>query len=64
MSKPTGLFFNKKDQSYKKHPPLMSENTLLDTARFILDGCAQLSLEKLVICFHGGEPLMQKKRSI
>lgn len=54
-------FFNKNDQSYKKHPPLISESTLLQVADFILTGCEKFKIKKLVICFHGGEPLMQKK---
>lgn len=54
-------FFNKNDQSYKTHPPLMSERTLIQTAEFILDGCKKFELQHLIICFHGGEPLMQKK---
>ncbi|MCS5707961.1 radical SAM protein [Candidatus Berkiella cookevillensis] len=54
-------FFNKNDQSYKEHPPLMSEGTLFQVADFILNGCKKFEIKNLVVCFHGGEPLMQKK---
>lgn len=57
-------FFNKNDQSYKIHPPIMSKITLQQVADFMLEGCEKFHIKHLIVCFHGGEPLMQKKRGL
>jgi len=54
-------FFNKEDQSYKEHPPIIDKNTLNKLVDFLKEGCHDLNLKKIVIGFHGGEPLIQKK---
>lgn len=54
-------FFNKADKSYKEHPPLMPKSTIEQTTSFIAQGAKELHLKNVVICFHGGEPLMQKR---
>ena len=54
-------FFNKSDQAYHYHPPFISKETIDKVARFIAQGCVDLSLINLQVTFHGGEPLMQSK---
>lgn len=54
-------FFHGGDESYKKHPPYIKEQTIHEVARFLRQGCIEHGIEYLQIDFHGGEPLMQKK---
>lgn len=53
--------FNMGDESYKKHPPYISLETIHEVACFLKQGIADMELNSLTIEFHGGEPLMQKK---
>jgi uncharacterized protein len=54
-------FFNGGDQSYKKHPPFIRKDTILQITDFLEKGIAELGLKKIQIDFHGGEPTLQKK---
>lgn len=54
-------FFNGGNETYKFHPPYITQETLLNIAHFLRQGCQELFPEKIEIIFHGGEPLMQKK---
>lgn len=54
-------FFNDLDKSYLKHPKYISFETLLQISEFLMRGVQDLNIENVVIIFHGGEPLMQKK---
>jgi uncharacterized protein len=55
-------FFNGKDNSYLRHPPYISLDTVKQTAEFFLQACFEHDIDRFVIGLHGGEPLMQKKR--
>src|SRR5687767_7362462 len=52
-------FFNKKDQSYKSHPPYISRETIDQVAEFLLKGSEDLNFSNILLSIHGGEPLMQ-----
>jgi uncharacterized protein len=52
-------FFNAGDESYKRHPPLIKIETIEKIAEFLLKGCKELKLKRILIDFHGGEPLLQ-----
>lgn len=52
-------FFNKTDQSYKSHPPYISRDTIDQVANFLLKGSQDLNFSNILLCIHGGEPLMQ-----
>ncbi|MBN8828684.1 MAG: radical SAM protein [Sphingobacteriia bacterium] len=56
-------FFHGGDESYKFHPPFIAHETIVEIAKFLKQGCKELSIESLQIDFHGGEPLMQKKQA-
>lgn len=53
-------FFNSNDDSYKFHPPYISQNVIEKTAAFLAQGAEDLDIDIIKIIFHGGEPLMQK----
>ncbi|MBF8246402.1 MAG: radical SAM protein [Rickettsia sp.] len=55
-------FFNKKDQSFQLRKPYISKKTLDIFIDFVKKGIKQLKITHLTIGFHGGEPLMQKKK--
>lgn len=55
-------FFNNIDDSYKYHPPYISQETISDITSFLIQAIQELRIESLTIGFHGGEPLMQKKK--
>lgn len=52
-------FFNHSDKSYKKHPPFINAQTIVETAKFLRQGCLDLGISTLLIEFHGGEPMLQ-----
>jgi uncharacterized protein len=54
--------FNKGDESYKSHPPYMPHDVVEALARFLAEGAKSSQTEAVRIDFHGGEPLMMKKR--
>lgn len=51
-------FFHGGDESYKKHPPYVSLETTQELANFLKQGCEELGLKKVIIGYHGGEPMM------
>ncbi|MCS5707958.1 4Fe-4S cluster-binding domain-containing protein [Candidatus Berkiella cookevillensis] len=55
-------FFNDKDKSFLKHPKYISLKMIEDVCHFLRVGIEKLKIENLVIIFHGGEPLLQKKK--
>ena len=55
--------FNMGDKTFKDRPAYMSEKVALKTVGFLKDGCIDLGINSLILSFHGGEPLMQKKSS-
>lgn len=55
-------FFFGGDESYKKHPPLIKENTLHSLNIFINQAINDFKIKKVLIVFHGGEPLLMKKK--
>lgn len=54
-------YFYGGDDSYKVKPSYMKRNTIIDIVQFLKRGCEDLAIDNLVIEFHGGEPLMQKR---
>ena len=54
-------FFHGEDKSYKKHPPLISWNTIQNLTTFLVRGIRELKIKSIQIDFHGGEPTLQKK---
>lgn len=53
--------FNRGDESYKLHPPYMSIETAADVAVFLAKSAQTLRSQRVIVDFHGGEPLMMKK---
>jgi uncharacterized protein len=53
--------FNMGDKTYNSRPPYMSKDIAIKLAEFLKTGCKELGVGTLIIAFHGGEPLMQKK---
>lgn len=56
-------FFNGGDESFKRHPKYISDRTVDELALFLEQACSEMSIQKVLIDFHGGEPLLQKKHS-
>lgn len=54
--------FNKGNTNYQSKPPYMSRDVLKKAAQFVNNGARDLGATKVVIVFHGGEPLMLGKR--
>jgi uncharacterized protein len=54
--------FNMGDQTYLKRPAFISHETIDAIALFLKEGCLALNADALTIEFHGGEPLLQKKK--
>lgn len=54
--------FNKGDESYATHPPYMPQNVVEGLARFLAEGAQATRAEVVIVDFHGGEPLMMKRR--
>lgn len=54
-------YFNNKDQSYRNRKPYIKPDMIEIFIDFIKQGIEDLEVDKLVIEFHGGEPLMQNK---
>lgn len=50
--------YNKGDDSYLKQPKIMDSKTVKKLLNNILDHCSKNDLEKFLIVFHGGEPLL------
>ncbi|WP_333023784.1 radical SAM protein [Wolbachia endosymbiont of Pentidionis agamae] len=56
-------YFNKADQSWRNRRPYISEEIIDKFNDFISRGVNDLGITDLLVEFHGGEPLMQKKHS-
>ncbi|QUL38779.1 radical SAM protein [Erythrobacter sp. JK5] len=53
-------FFFGGDDSYLKHPALISSDRVSDVARFLGEAAIKHRLERIEIALHGGEPLLLK----
>lgn len=53
--------FNMGDDTYLKRPIYIKKKTIVAVANFLIQACSELDIDHLVLEFHGGEPLMQKK---
>jgi uncharacterized protein len=51
-------YFNMGDSTSLERPPVVSLDTAMQIASWIADGCRELQIRKVSICFHGGEPMM------
>ena len=60
---PYCYFFFSDDQSFEKHPPLISDDTIESLIRFLEQAVAENGLRQISIGFHGGEPLLLKKKT-
>jgi len=54
-------YFNKADQSWRNRKPYISMEMVDRFNEFIVQGIQELGVTDLLIEFHGGEPLLQKK---
>lgn len=54
--------FNGGNDDYLKHPIYISEDVILATAKFLAQGARDLGTKKIRIIYHGGEPMMFKKK--
>jgi uncharacterized protein len=54
-------FFNSIDKSYETHPPYILPKTIDHIAKFIYNAINCFDIDSIIICFHGGEPMMQKQ---
>ena len=55
-------FFYSGNENYKKHPPLISETTLLEVIDYLNEAVCTMSIRKIRVDLHGGEPLMLGKK--
>ena len=53
--------FNLGNDDYKEQASLMSISTAEEVAKFLVQGVADLSVKRVTIVFHGGEPMLMKK---
>jgi uncharacterized protein len=54
--------FNKGDETFKEHPPLMPLNVVDAMGSFLNDAAEKTGATEVIVIFHGGEPLILKKR--
>ncbi len=54
--------YNRGDDSWKLRPPIILDEVVNALGRRIAEQCAKYSLERFVIEFHGGEPLLVGKK--
>lgn len=57
-------FFNGKDFSYKDRPAYITETNIDQLIKFLSKGADDLSINKIVFGFHGGEPLLFGKKNL
>lgn len=57
-------YFFAGDESYSKRPPVIKEDTVVNIARFLEKGAADLEIGEISIAFHGGEPLLVKPQRL
>ena len=55
-------YFNGVDSSFKSMPPRITQNVVDEICSFLSKGIKDLSLKKIIIGFHGGEPLLLGKK--
>ncbi|MDE1310369.1 radical SAM protein [Vibrio aestuarianus subsp. cardii] len=55
-------FFNKDNQEYVNHSPIIKSETVSDVIDFLDQAISDLGICKMTISFHGGEPLMMGKK--
>jgi uncharacterized protein len=55
-------FFERSDQSFRRHPARLDMTVARQVADFIAEGCRELDLGFVRIDLHGGEPLLVGKR--
>ncbi|MBC3920068.1 radical SAM protein [Undibacterium sp. CY18W] len=53
-------YFYSGDDTYAKKPPVMKESTAEVVAAFLANGVRELGISRVLIAFHGGEPLLLK----
>lgn len=53
--------FNGADNSFKRHPPILSRDICSQTSKYLRESINNLSIKKLQIDFHGGEPMLVGK---
>lgn len=53
-------YFNMGETSALDRPALISLDTVASLARWIREGCAELGIGRVMVSFHGGEPLLLK----
>jgi len=56
-------YFNGGDNSYEERPPTIRPEAVDSTIEFVLQGARDLRIPNVEVVFHGGEPMMQSKRS-
>ncbi|MBV8808910.1 MAG: radical SAM protein [Acidobacteriaceae bacterium] len=54
-------FFFGGDETWKKHPPLVSREVVQDLGAFVARAARDEQLELIHLIFHGGEPLLMSK---
>lgn len=55
-------FFERADQSFRRHPPRLELDVAAKVAEFIASGCRDLGLKFVRLDLHGGEPLLVGKQ--
>lgn len=55
-------YFNKGNDDYRNHPVYIAEDTIREVAAFLAQGVGDLKADRVVVDFHGGEPLLMKPR--
>ncbi|WP_333023685.1 radical SAM protein [Wolbachia endosymbiont of Pentidionis agamae] len=55
--------FNGENEDWKLHPSYVKHETSDKIIQFLAHGCKELNISDVKIVFHGGEPLMYKKKA-
>lgn len=53
--------FNRGNEDYKSRPPYMTVETARSIGSFLAEGVRDMSVRRVSIVFHGGEPMLMKK---
>jgi uncharacterized protein len=56
-------YFNGGDNSFETRPPTIQLDAIDSTIAFLLQGVSDFNIANVEVVFHGGEPMMQSKRS-
>lgn len=54
-------YFNGVDKSFEMMPAIINQKTIDQICKFLIKGIKDLGIQKIVIGFHGGEPLLYNK---